>query len=270
MKEIFYDTHAHLDFPDFENDVADVVQRAEQAGINRIVTIGTTLETSRKAIALADRFPTVFAAVGWHPSYVTAAPETLPAEFRELASHPKVVAIGECGLDYAHLPSRSDESLAADHEYKRRQANLFRQQLQLAAEAGLNVIVHQREAFIDTTDILALFAPKVRAVFHCFVGTPENMQHVLALRSFVSFTGIATFKNAAVVRETIRAVPLGAFMLETDCPFLAPAPHRGKRCEPAYVAEIAAAVAKEKGCSLEDLSKATCDLARQFFQKLPV
>jgi len=210
----------------------------------------------------------VFAAVGWHPSYVTSAPETLSGEFRELAAHPKVVAIGECGLDYAHLPSRSGETLAADDLYKRRQANLFRQQLELAAEVGLNVIVHQREAFGDATDMLALYASKVRAVFHCFVGTPENMQHVLALRSLVSFTGIATFKNAVVVRETIKAVPLGSFMLETDCPFLAPVPYRGKRCEPAYVSDIAMAVANEKGCSIDELSKATCELAQQFFPKL--
>src|SRR4051812_46430768 len=120
MKPIFHDTHAHLDFPDFEKDLPEVVQRAHEAGITRIITIGTTLETSRKAVALAERFPNVFAAVGWHPSYVTSAPETFPAEFRELTKHPKVLAIGECGLDYAHLPSRNGETAAADEAYKER------------------------------------------------------------------------------------------------------------------------------------------------------
>jgi TatD DNase family protein len=267
MKPIFHDTHAHLDFPDFEQDLAEVLQRAEQAGITRIITIGTTLDTSRKAIALAEKFPNVFAAVGWHPSYVTSAPEAFPAEFRELAAHPKVVAIGESGLDYAHLPSRSGETAAADELYKERQARLFKEQLQLAAENELNVIVHQREAFADTLAILTPFSSRLRAVFHCFVGTPPEMQRVVALGSLVSFTGIATFKNAATVRETIRAVPSGSFMLETDCPFLAPVPYRGKRCEPAYVTEIAACVAKERQCALEELSELTCRASAEFFRK---
>jgi TatD DNase family protein len=267
MKPIFHDTHAHLDFPDFEKDLAEVVQRAEEAGITRIITIGTTLETSCKAIALAERLANVFAAVGWHPSYVTSAPEAFPPEFRELAAHPKVVAIGECGLDYAHLPSRSGETAAADELYKTRQARLFKEQLELAAENELNVIVHQREAFADAMEILTPFASKLRAVFHCFVGAPEEMQKVVALGSLVSFTGIATFKNAATVRETIRAVPSGSFMLETDCPFLAPVPYRGKRCEPAYVREIAACVAKERNCSLEELSEVTCRNSGNFFAR---
>jgi TatD DNase family protein len=265
---VFFDTHAHLDFPDFEKDFPEVVSRAEAAGISRIITIGTTLESSRKAVRLAERFGHVYAAVGWHPSDVTSAPAEIPQELRELASHPKVVAIGETGLDYSRLPSRSGGSGGDDEKYKGRQAALFRQQLALATSLKLNVIVHQRESFEDTVKILKEYVPGVRAVFHCFVGTAREAETVAELNSRVSFTGIVTFKNATVVRETIRAVPLGGFMLETDCPFLAPVPYRGKRCEPAYVAAIAKFIAQEKQCALEELSSATCETARNFFPRL--
>ena len=268
MKPIFYDTHAHLDFPEFASDLLEVIARAGHAGIDRIITIGTTLEASRAAVALAERFPKVFAAIGWHPSHVTEAPDTLPDEVKALARHPRVVALGECGLDYSRLPSASGGTAGDDERYKQRQKSLFQQQLELASECGLNVIVHQRESFPDTMQILEPFASALRSVFHCFVGTPDEARQVRELGSLVSFTGIATFKNAATVRETIRATPLGEFMLETDCPFLAPVPYRGKRCEPAYVAEIAAVVAREKSCTLEELSDATCRTARDFFTKL--
>ena len=264
----FFDTHAHLDFPDFEKDIPEVVSRAEAAGISRIITIGTTLESSRKGVELAERFEHVYAAVGWHPSYVMSAPAEIPQELRELASHPKVVAIGETGLDHSRLPSGSGGSVGDDVTYKERQAALFQQQLALAASLKLNVIVHQRESFADTVKILKEYVPGVRAVFHCFVGTAGEAEMVAELNSLVSFTGIVTFKNATVVRETMRAVPLGGFMLETDCPFLAPVPYRGKRCEPGYVADIAKFIAQEKQCALEELSSATCETARNFFSRL--
>jgi TatD DNase family protein len=265
---VFCDTHAHLDFPDFAQDVAQVVSRAETAGISRIITIGTTLEGSRNAVALADRFPHVYAAVGWHPSNVPSAPSEIPPELGQLATHPKVVAIGETGLDYSRLPSGAEGSAEDDARYKERQSALFRQQLELAAALNLNVIVHQRECFADTIAILKEYVPKVRAVFHCFVGTAQEANEVAKLNSLVSFTGIVTFKNATVVRDTARSVPLSGFMLETDCPFLAPVPYRGKRCEPAYVADIAKFIAQERGCTLEELSSATGETARNFFAKL--
>jgi TatD DNase family protein len=267
-QRIFYDTHAHLDFPDFEKDLEALISRAEAAGISRIISIGTTLDASRKAVELSNRFPQVYAAVGWHPSYVTSAPAQIPAELHDLAAHPKVVAIGEIGLDYSRLPSTSGGTTEDDARYKERQAVLFQQQLDLAAKLNLNVIVHQRDSFADTAKMLQPYTPKLRAVFHCFVGTPAEAQQVAALGSLVSFTGIVTFKNASVVRETVRSLPLTGFMLETDCPFLAPVPYRGKRCEPAYVAEIAKSIAHEKECTLEELSTATCETARSFFRQL--
>jgi TatD DNase family protein len=265
----FYDTHAHLDFPDFADELPQLVERATAAGITRLVSIGTDLESSARAVALAERFESVFAVVGWHPNEAVRAPKDFRAELRALTQHPKVIAIGETGLDYYRLPSASGGSVADDAHVMARQAEVFQQQLEVAAETGLNCVIHTRgECFEETLAIMQPFASRVRGVFHCFVGTPEQMRRVLALNSLVSFTGIVTFKNAQTVRDTLAATPLGSFMLETDAPFLAPVPYRGKRCESAYVKEIAAAVAQVKGCSLEDLSTTTCRTAREFFPKL--
>lgn len=265
----FFDTHAHLDFPDFASDIAEVVARAEAAGIERIISIGTDLESSARALALAEKFPGVFAAVGWHPGHAEEAPDDFRAELRVLAAHPKAVAIGECGFDYYRLPSANGGTAEDDARVKAKQAVVFRQQLEVAAELGLNVVVHTRGgSFDDTMTAMEPYAGRVRGVFHCFVGTPAEMERVLAHGSLVSFTGIATFKNAADIRTTLAATPMGKFMLETDCPFLAPVPYRGKRCEPAYVKELAAVVAEVKGCSLEELSVATKAAAREFFPRM--
>jgi len=264
MTPIFYDTHAHLDFPDFAGDLPDVVARAQAAGIAKIISIGTDLDGSRRAIALAERFPCVFAAVGWHPTHVSAAPPDIRPALRELAAHPRVVAIGEIGLDY-HRPPPDAASL---EQYKTRQAELFRQQLEVAAELGLNCVIHQRDAFADTIAQLRPFAGKLRGVFHCFSESVERLRQILDLGCLVSYTGIVTFKNGANVRETLAATPLDQFMLETDCPFLAPVPYRGKRGEPAYVSDIARLAADVKKCSLGELSAATVATAGRFFPKL--
>lgn len=264
----FYDTHAHLDYPDFVADFPAVLTRAREAGITRMISVGTDLDSSRAAVALAERHEGVFAAVGWHPCHVSEAPADLRPVLRELAGHPKVVAIGETGLDYHHLPGAKGGDASQDEALKTRQAAAFRQQLEVAAEFGLNAIVHQRQSMADTLAIAAEFAGRVRSQFHCFVDDPTTMRRVLALDGVVSFTGILTFKNSAVVRESLVATPLGAFMFETDSPYLAPVPHRGKRCEPAHAALIAQAAAEIRGMSLADLSTATCATAERFFPKL--
>ena len=259
----FFDTHAHLDFPDFAADVSQATERAQAAGITRIITIGTDADSSKRAIALAEKFPAVYAAVGWHPTHISSAPEDIRPILRNLAAHPKVVAIGETGLDYHHLPAPEEQE-----RYKRKQADIFEQQLEVAAELKMNCIIHQRDSFEPTLRQLEPWAGKVRGVFHCFTADTATMQRVLAIGSLVSFTGIITFKNAQAARDTVTATPLGKFMLETDCPFLAPVPYRGKRCEPAYVKEISVAVTEMKRCTLEELSRATCATAREFFPKL--
>lgn len=266
---VFYDTHAHLDYPDFAADFDQVIERANAAGITKMISIGTDLDSSRRAIALAEKFPCLYAVVGWHPSDILRAPEDIRDALRELGRHPKVVALGETGLDYHRLPSEKPEFTAADDaKYKTKQAALFVQHLEVAAELKLNCVIHQRDALEDTLAQLQPHADRARGVFHCFANDAATMERILAMNSMVSFTGIATFKNAQNVRDTIAATPLGQFMLETDCPYLAPVPYRGKRCEPAYVKELSEVVAQVKGCSLDELSAATCTAARAFFPKL--
>lgn len=265
----FYDTHAHLDYPDFTSDFSLMLERARAAGIARMICIGTSFASSRRAIALAEEHNEIYAVVGWHPSDALAAPGDIRSELRELAGHQKVVAIGETGLDYYRMPSAKGGTPADDEHYKRRQAQLFLQQLEVAAELGLHCVIHQRgETLDDTLALMQPFAGTVRGVFHCFSGSLDALQRIRALGSMVSFTGIVTFKNGDNVREAAKATPLGEFMLETDCPFLAPVPYRGKRCEPAYVKEIAETIAGAKGCSLPELSRATCEAAHAFFPKL--
>lgn len=266
---MFYDTHAHLDYPEFGQELPEVIARARAAGIAKIISIGTDLDSSRRAIKLAEQFPNLFAVVGWHPSHADQAPTDFRPALRELARHPKVVALGETGLDYHRLPSQKPEFTVADDERnKTKQADLFRQHLEVAAEIGLNCVIHQRDSLEDTLAQLQPYAARVRGVFHCFANDAATMRRILAMGSLVSFTGILTFKNGQNIRYTLAATPMDQFMLETDCPYLAPTPYRGKRCEPAYVKEIAAIAAQVKGCSLEELSTATCATAEKFFSKL--
>jgi TatD DNase family protein len=260
---IFYDTHAHLGFPDFQADLSEIVRRAQDNGIAKIITIGTDFAASARAIEIADKFPDVYAAVGWHPTHVLEAPEDLRPKLREMARHPKVVAIGETGLDYHRKANDPDFE-----SYKLRQAEIFRQQLDVAVELGLNCIIHQRDSFEDTLAALTPYAGKTKGVFHCFSESVDSMRRVFQIGGLVSFTGIVTFKNGANAREALAAADEGRFMLETDCPFLAPMPYRGKRCEPAYVKEIAELAASVRKCSLEELSAATCQTAHDFFPKL--
>jgi TatD DNase family protein len=264
----FYDTHAHLTWKDFEGEVEAIISRAKAAGISKIVSIGTTAESSQRAVALAETHENVFAAVGWHPGDAQEAPQDFCAELRKLAQHPKVVAIGEAGLDYYRLPSKSGGTVEQDEAIKKRQVEIFEEQLNLAAELKLNCVIHTRESFADTIEIVRRYSGRVRSVFHCFVEDTASMQAVLETGGLVSFTGICTFKNAQTIRDTIAATPMDKLMLETDGPFLAPVPYRGKRCEPAYVKEISEAIVQIKNCTLSELSQATCATARNFFQKL--
>lgn len=264
-----FDTHCHLGFPKLESELEDVLKRAKEAGITRLVTIGTDRQSSEKAIAMAAKYDEVYAVIGWHPCDVMEASDDVREELRQLASQPKVVAIGETGLDYHHLPSKREEGTVEDDRVLiDKQARIFKQHLEIAAELNLNTVIHQRSAFDDTIEILKPFADRVRGVFHCFVDTPERMRQVLALNSLVSFTGIVTFKNAQEVKETMLATPLDSLMCETDAPFLAPMPHRGKRCEPAFTRNTAEFIADARGITVDELSKATCQTAKAFYKGL--
>src|SRR5882672_1880777 len=233
------ETHAHLDYPDFAPDFDDVLRRADEAGVTRILTIGTSIASSQRAIDLAEKNSNVFAVIGVHPTYVEESAEDVITPLRELAKSPRVVAIGETGLDYHSLPSvatakdkkvqvfanalqgETEEQIDAsieDGAHKSKQAILFEEQLDLAVELGLNVVIHQRDAWNDTLKILEDYTGKVRGVFHCFGGTPDDAAQVIELGHLVSFTGIVTFKNAPDVHAAARAVPDDKFMVETDCP----------------------------------------------------
>jgi len=290
------ETHAHLDYPDFANDFDEVLDRATKAGVTRIVTIGTSVESSRRVVDLAEKYPNIFAVIGVHPTFVEEASEDVITPLRELAKSPRVVALGETGLDYHRLPSveltekrepyvfphqelfhavakalqysTEDQIEAGIHDgaYKSKQASLFEQQLDLAVELGLNVVIHQRDAWEDTLEMMRPYSGKLRGVFHCFGGSLEQANEVVDLGHLVSFTGIVTFKNGAAVRDVAARIPLWKFMVETDCPYLAPVPFRGKRCEPVHTRLVAEAIAAARGISLEDVAEMTTQTAKEFFR----
>jgi TatD DNase family protein len=256
------DTHAHLDYTDYDPDRAEVIARATAAGVTEIISIGTRLDSSARAVELAENFPNIWATVGIHPSEADEAPDDAVERLRALAQSSRVVAIGEIGLDYHRLP----EDPAEAEENKLRQVVLFRRQLELTAQLGLNAVIHQRDSWDDTLNILSNFTGKVRGVFHCFGGTLEQAQEVIAQGHLVSFTGIVTFKNARQAQETARNVAVDQFMVETDCPYLAPTPDRGKRCEPAHTRRVAVQIAQLRGLALEEIAERTTATAREFFR----
>ncbi len=277
------ETHAHLDYPEFAQDLDAILARAESAGVTRILTIGTGIESSRRSVALAERHPMIHAVVGVHPTNVVEeGPGFLPA-LRELARHPKVVALGEIGIDYHHVPEElqvfssptaslqgqstaDQERLIAEGAWKGKQADAFEMQLDLAVELGLNVVIHQRSSWDDTLAVLRPYTGKLRSVFHCFGGTAEEAAELRSLGHLVSFTGIITFKNAEQVRVTAAAVPADGYMVETDCPYLAPVPYRGKRAEPAHTRLVAEKIAEVRGISLEEVAAASTRTAEDFFR----
>ena len=278
------DTHTHLDFSDFDADRDAVIRRAVEAGVTRMIAIGTNLVTSRAALALAERHPEVYATIGIHPNEVTEVPDDAVTELETMATHPKIAALGECGFDYHSLPSSKEASFAnisatigttapgaesaalADADVKNRQAIFFQEQLDLAAKLGLNVVIHQRDSWKDTLNALKPYSGRLRAVFHCFSGTSEQACHLLELGHALSFTGIVTFKNAKEVQEVAKRVPLGSFFVDTDCPYLAPDPDRGKRCEPAHTRRVAEKIAALRGLTLEETARATTEAAEKFFR----
>ena len=285
--KMLIESHAHLDYPDFARDLDDVLRRANEAGVTRIITIGTSIESSRRAVDLAEKYSNIYAVIGVHPTYAEQAEEDVMTPLREFAKSRRVVAIGETGLDYHHLPSveaakgkkvqvfaralqgETEEEIEAniqDGSYKSRQASLFQQQLDLATELGFNVVIHQRDAWDDTLEIMRPYSGRLHGVFHCFGGALEQANEVLDLGHLVSFTGIVTFKNGASVREVAAQVPLDKFMVETDCPYLAPVPFRGKRCEPAHTRLVAESIAIARGISLEEVTRATTATAETFFR----
>jgi TatD DNase family protein len=262
------DSHCHLGSDRFAPDELDaLVTRAHDAGIHRLVTIATSLEDIPTNLAIAESHPNIYASVGIHPCDVQNTPEDFLPALRGFARHPKVAAIGETGLDYFHPAPEG----WTEEDYHHRQREYLRNHYTLAAELNLNIVIHTRDragdqSFTDALNIYQDFASDVRAVFHCFPGPYSQAQRVLDLGGLVSFTGIATFKKADAVLEAAVKTSAGQLMVETDSPYLSPVPHRGKRCEPAFVRHTAEAIATARNESLADFANHTESTANQFFR----
>ncbi|MDM5196819.1 TatD family hydrolase [Fictibacillus enclensis] len=251
-----FDTHAHLNAIQFEEDLEDVIQRALDEGISHIVVVGFDQPTIKGALKLADTYDFIYAAVGWHPvDAVDMTPEDLQW-IEELADHPKVVAIGEMGLDYHWDKSPKDV-----------QKRVFRQQIQLAKKVKLPIIIHNREATQDVVDILREEgAEEVGGIMHCYSGSLEVAKECMEMNFYISFGGPVTFKNAKKPKEVAKEIPIDRLLIETDCPYLSPHPLRGKRNEPSYVKYVAEAIAELREMPLEDLVKKTTENAKRLYQ----
>ncbi len=227
-----FDSHAHYDSEVFAPDGEELLQNFPQNGVCAVVNIGCNLLASSNSIALAEKFPHVYASVGIHPGELDDLPADYIDTLREYSAHPKVVAIGEIGLDYHFKPYD-----------KAAQMRVFREQMQLAQEVNLPVIIHSRDATADTLTVLREF-PKVTGVVHCFSGSAETAREVLNMGYYIGFTGVVTFKNAEKTRRAASVVPMDKLLLETDAPYMAPEPHRGSRCQSDMIAFTAKAVAE--------------------------
>lgn len=248
------DSHCHLDFDDFDADRDQVLARMQAAGVMRAVCISVNLPDWPKVRALAEQHAMLYASAGVHPDYPDTIEPTVE-DLLQMAEHPKVVAIGETGLDYYRLQG--------DLEWQRER---FRTHIRAARACAKPLVIHTRAASADTLRIMAEEgAAAVGGVMHCFTETAEVAAAAVAMNFYVSFSGIITFKNAAPLREVVQSLPLDRILVETDAPYLAPVPHRGRRNEPAWVAAVAAQIAQIKGLSVEEVAAATTHNAQRLF-----
>jgi TatD DNase family protein len=250
-----FDTHTHLNVEAYDADRPAVLERARRAGVHEMLIVGFDLESSRAAVTLAAELG-LYAAAGIQPHYAAATGREELEQLRRLAEAPGVVALGEIGLDYYR-----------DRAPPAAQRRLFREELALAQELDLPVVIHSREAFDDLLADLRQAGHGIRGVMHCFSGTPEEGRAFLALGLYISIAGPVTYPKATKTWQVAREVPLDHLLVETDCPWLPPQAHRGRRNEPAYVRDIAARIAELRGLSLEQVAQATTENARTLFQK---
>ena len=252
------DSHCHLNYEGLVERQAEVLENARQRGVSGFLNISTRQREWNEIIAVAEREPDVWATVGVHPHEADAHPDLGAAALIEAANHPKVIAIGECGLDYYY-----------DNSDRGAQRDRFQAHIEAASQTGLPLVVHSRDAEKDTGDILgqAVREGGVTAVLHCFTGSAELAKKALDLGFLISLSGIVTFKNAQDLQHTARTLPLESLLVETDSPFLAPVPHRGKKCEPAFVADTASFVAQLRGEDPERLAEATTENFFRLFSR---
>ncbi|WP_175989780.1 TatD family hydrolase [Bacillus sp. Marseille-Q1617] len=252
---MLFDTHVHLNAEQFNEDLEEVISRAKETGVGKMVVVGFDRPTIERAMELVEHYDFLYASVGWHPVDAIDMKDEDLAWIEELSSHPKVVALGEMGLDYHWDKSPKDV-----------QKEVFRKQIHLAKKVKLPIIIHNREATQDIVDILREEgAEEVGGIMHCFSGSPEIAQECVDMNFYISLGGPVTFKNAKKPKEVAQAIPLEKLLIETDCPYLAPHPNRGKRNEPAYVKLVAEQIAELKGISLEEVEKITTENANKLF-----
>ena len=248
------DSHAHIQLDRFDPDREAVLERAQEAGVHAILVIGFDLQTSCGAIALAEKYDQIYATVGMHPHDAKSLDDETMRIFRDIAVHPKVVALGEMGLDYyRNLSPRSVQKVS------------FERQLDLAEELDLPIVVHNREAYHDILPILQARHGGVRGVMHCFSGDVETMHQSLALGFYIGIGGPVTYRKSDALQQVAREIPADALLVETDCPWLAPQFQRGKRNEPAYVRATAAKIAELRGMSLEEIGEITTQNFEELF-----
>ena len=247
------DTHCHTQEQMVETGSDELLQRAREAGVGRFIVIGTAEDTSRQAVETAAKHDDVWATVGLHPHDATLGVDSI----RHLAGMPKVVAIGECGLDYYYENSPRDIQLPA-----------FAEQIALAKEHGISLVIHTRDAWQDTFDVLDAEGMPENTIIHCFSGGPDEARQCLDRGAYLSFSGIVTFKNAADLREAAKMCPLDRILVETDAPFLAPVPHRGRPNEPALVAIVGTAIADLRGMPPAEFAAATSSNALNAFPRI--
>jgi TatD DNase family protein len=255
---VLVDSHCHLDFPALAEDREAVLDRARAAGVGAMQTIGTRLATFGQVVAIAEANPDVWCSVGVHPHQAAKEPPDDPAQLLRLAEHPRVIGIGESGLDYYY-----------DHSPRDVQAEVFRTHIAAARQSGLPLIVHTRDADRDTADVLreAMDEGPFAGVIHCYSSSPELAFAAVEMGLYLGLGGILTFKRSDQLRATVRELPLDRLLLETDAPYLAPEPFRGKRNEPAHVAHVAATLAELRGLLLEEVEAATTDNFFRLFTK---
>jgi len=254
------DSHCHLGFPDFASALDDVVARARAAGIGRIVTISTRVKKHTQVLSIAEKYPDVFCSVGTHPHSAKEELDITAKDLIERSRHPKIVAIGEAGLDYHYDNSPRDA-----------QAKSFREHIAAARETKLPLVIHSRDCDADMAGMLAEEMGKgtFPAILHCFTGGHELAMKAIDLGLYISFTGILTFKNSAGLRDIAKDLPADRIMVETDAPYLAPAPYRGKRNEPSYVVETARVLAETRGVPAEEIVRQTTENFFRLFNKVP-
>lgn len=252
---MLFDTHAHLNATQFNEDVEQVIERARAEGVSHIVVVGFDRPTIQRAMELAEQYSFIYAAVGWHPVDAIHMTDEDLIMIERLAAHPKVVALGEMGLDYYW-----------DQSPKEVQKEVFRKQIRLAKKVKLPIVIHNRDATADIVHILQEeHAEEVGGVMHCFSGSIEVARQCIDMNFYISFGGPVTFKNAKKPKEVAKEIPLDRLLIETDCPYLTPHPFRGRRNEPSYVKYVAEAIAELKGISFEEVAQKTSDNAKRLF-----